>query len=182
MDARSVDGYLQMQTPPRHVSEAFEEHPLLESRSGAMRSLLVGKAVPAGARKGNAGVNIDPVPAMSQRQRKHAESVRQVEEFAAGAGPKIQLKLDELFFRYLLVDDIWMPLGESILIEQFNPAWNVVIDGFGNHDPGKGRHNQRRSPWDTLYPGRHWAIKCKPYSKTWDEILDALKAFFATRA
>ncbi len=31
---------------------------------------------------------------------------------------------------------------------------NKIIDGFGNHDPGKGRYNQLRSRWDKLHPGR----------------------------
>ena len=46
-----------------------------------------------------------------------------------------------------------------MLIRHFQPVWNQVIDGFGNHDPGKGRNQQRRSVWDTLHPGREWAGK-----------------------
>jgi len=30
-------------------------------------------------------------------------------------------------------------------------VWNVVIDGFGNHDPGAGRYNGERTRWDTLH-------------------------------
>jgi hypothetical protein len=32
-----------------------------------------------------------------------------------------------------------------------------VLDGFGNHDLGKGRYNQQRSAWDIIHPGRKWA-------------------------
>lgn len=62
--------------------------------------------------------------------------------------------------RYLVVDDIWVPLGESLLIAKFSPVWNVLVDGFGNHDPGKGRYNGMRPKWDVLHPGRPWAEKC----------------------
>lgn len=39
------------------------------------------------------------------------------------------------------------------------PVWNQIIDGFGNHDPGKGRYQQRRSVWDIIHPGREWSKK-----------------------
>jgi hypothetical protein len=28
-----------------------------------------------------------------------------------------------------------------MLIKMFNPLWNKVLDGFGNHDPEKGHYN-----------------------------------------
>ena len=34
------------------------------------------------------------------------------------------------------MDDIWIPLGESLLIEMFVPLWNRILDGFGIHDLG----------------------------------------------
>jgi hypothetical protein len=37
-----------------------------------------------------------------------------------------------------------------------------LIDGFGNHDPGKGRHAGLRPRWDTLHPGRPWAERLQP--------------------
>ncbi len=67
------------------------------------------------------------------------------------------LRLCDFTCRYLAVDDIWMPLAETLLIEKFQPVWHIAVDGFGNHDPGKGRHDQKRSAWDTLHPGRDWA-------------------------
>ena len=35
----------------------------------------------------------------------------------------------------------------------------MVVDGFGNHDPGSGRYNQAKSEWDVLHPGRPWIKK-----------------------
>jgi len=67
--------------------------------------------------------------------------------------------------KFLVVDDIWIPLGESLLINRFRPVWNVVVDGFGNHDPGGGRYNQQIAPWDILHPGRVWSAKLQAHRK-----------------
>lgn len=150
-----------------------------ENRADFVHPIYVGKAVPAGSRKGRIDGDVDRSQVMFRRLREHAESVRQVEDYAARQRSAEMIRTDEFFCRYLLVDDIWIPLGESVLIDQFKPIWNKIIDGFGNHDPGRGRYNQQRSAWDTLHPGRPWAAKCRPFSKSREEIVEALKEFFA---
>ncbi len=114
--------------------------------------IYVGKAVPAGARKGGLGTNVSHGLALYNRLSEHFMSLLKA------------TNLDENDFvcRYLVVDDIWIPLAESMLIEEYKPLWNRCIDGFGNHDPGKGRHQQQRSPWDCLHPGREWADHLRP--------------------
>jgi hypothetical protein len=81
----------------------------------------------------------------------------------------------------LVVDDIWISLGESLLIEKFSPIWNTILVGFGNHDPGKGRYNQQRSPWDTLHPGRTWADKLQPNTKSAEQIAEEVRKAIANR-
>jgi hypothetical protein len=88
------------------------------------------------------------------------------------------LEIDDFQCRYLVVDDIWIPLGESMLIDRFKPLWNVLIDGFGNHDPGAGRYQQKKSPWDALHPGRTWAERVQPCVKNKKEIESEITAFF----
>lgn len=46
---------------------------------------------------------------------------------------------------------------EAALIARHRPLWNSVIDGFGNHNPGKKRITGMLSQWDALHPGRKWA-------------------------
>lgn len=92
--------------------------------------IYVGKAVPQGARKGLYEIGSQPGPVLFNRLREHASSIAQAEN----------LVLSDFYCRFLVVDDIWIPLGESLLINRFNPLWNSVIDGFGNHDPGGGRY------------------------------------------
>lgn len=131
--------------------------------------IYVGKAVPAGARKGGYRLGADPGQALFKRLAEHASSIEQVEN----------LELGDFKCRFLVVDDIWIPLAESLLIETFSPLWNQKIDGFGNHDPGKGRYNQQRSPWDELHPGRPWAAKLKPLGDDLASVRDEAAKYLA---
>jgi hypothetical protein len=137
--------------------------------SGQLQApIYVGKAVPAGARKG--GV-LDPKPGrvLFKRLSEHAESIRAT----------ANLNIADFHCRYLVVDDIWIPLGESLLIARFSPIWNSLIDGFGNHDPGSGRHAGMRPRWDVLHPGRHWAEKCQARKESVKDIERDVATFLA---
>lgn len=114
--------------------------------------IYIGKAVPSGARKGGLGTNVDHGFALYNRLSEHYTSISKA----------TNLNENDFACRYLVVDDIWIPLAESMLIEQYKPLWNRCIDGFGNHDPGKGRYQQQKSPWDCIHEGREWADKLKP--------------------
>lgn len=129
--------------------------------------IYVGKAVPAGARKGG-GIGETRSRALFNRLNEHAESVAAVSN----------LNLGDFYCRFLVVDDIWIPLGESLLITKFAPVWNAVIDGFGNHDPGKGRYNGLRPKWDVLHPGRVWANRCAMRPESQEQIAREVEDFF----
>jgi hypothetical protein len=131
--------------------------------------IYVGKAVPPGARKGGFGLSTDPGPALLKRLTEHSNSIKATHN----------LQLDDFFSRYLISDDIWIPLGESLLIERFQPLWNVLIEGFGIHTPGAGRKKQVRSKWDTLHPGRSLAADLPPNPKTAAELEQMVGDFFA---
>lgn len=133
--------------------------------------IYVGKAVPSGARKGGFGLGNAPGIVLYKRLAEHLESIKQAGNLAAS----------DFYCRHLTVEDIWIPLGESLLIEMFKPLWNMVIDGFGNHDPGGGRYNQKISSWDTLHPGRNWASRLQP-GKNIEQIEREVSAFFVKNA
>lgn len=122
--------------------------------------IYVGKAVPKGARKGS-DLEANPGRVLYTRLTQHIKSIEDASN----------LDLGDFHCRYLIVDDIWIPLGESLLIAKFDPLWNKLIDGFGNHDPGSGRHAGLRPRWDVLHPGRHWAEKCQPRTETAKQIV-----------
>lgn len=122
--------------------------------------IYIGKAVPKGARKGS-DLSAIPGRVLFSRLVQHLRSVEEA----------TNLDVEDFSCRYLVVDDIWIPLGESLLIARFAPLWNSLIDGFGNHDPGKGRHAGLRPRWDVLHPGRSWADKCQPRYETPEQIV-----------
>lgn len=156
-----------------YYSGKFEPYAAISPRPDGPPSeipIYVGKAVPPGARKGNFGLDSDPGQALFRRLKEHAESIRLA----------TNLEIQDFHCRYLVVDDIWIPLGEALLIAKFSPIWNKIIDGFGNHDPGSGRYNQLRSRWDTLHPGRGWAFKCQERPETQAQIIEELRAYLLT--
>ena len=114
--------------------------------------IYIGKAVPAGTRKGGLGFDVDHGPALFKRLYEHSESISAASN----------LDINDFRYRFLVVDDIWIPLAESMLIERFAPVWNRVLDGFGNHDPGNGRYNGKKPYWDCVHPGRAWANRLQP--------------------
>nr|VFJ92497.1 MAG: Eco29kI restriction endonuclease [Candidatus Kentron sp. H]VFJ93394.1 MAG: Eco29kI restriction endonuclease [Candidatus Kentron sp. H]VFK00199.1 MAG: Eco29kI restriction endonuclease [Candidatus Kentron sp. H] len=129
-----------------------------DGRFGA--PIYVGKAVPKGARKGS-DLEAPPGKALHNRLKQHAKSIEEA----------TNLEIADFHCRYLIVDDIRIALGESLLIAKFGPLWNNLIDGFGNHDPGQGRHAGLRPRWDVLHPGRPWADRCQPRDETADGIV-----------
>lgn len=152
---------------------AFEPYHLLTNSisSDSETPIYVGKAVPSGSRKGASLDTSSTGKWLFNRISEHRESIKATRN----------LKVEDFSVRYLVVDDIWIPLGEALLISTFNPVWNRLIDGFGNHDPGAGRYNGLRPRWDVLHPGRSWAEKCKQRNESPKEIGRKIIDYFATQ-
>lgn len=78
----------------------------------------------------------------------HAASISEVE--TAGSDPKF--KLADFRCRFLVINDAYVTLAESVLITTFRPAWNGM--GFGSKVVGGQRMTGRPSLWDSLHVGR----------------------------
>lgn len=111
--------------------------------------IYVGKAIPAGGRKGLEGFDVPQGLALSGRLCEHADSIAAAEN----------LSILDFRCRWLVVDEVFIPLAETLLISHYKPLWNIIVEGFGNHDPGKGRISGRKPSWDVLHPGRSWATR-----------------------
>ncbi|MCY3772119.1 MAG: Eco29kI family restriction endonuclease [Gemmatimonadetes bacterium] len=133
-----------------------------DSRS---RPIYVGRAVPPGSRKGDS-INIY-YPSLRSRIREHLKSINQVRDLTAS----------HFTFRSLAVEPVWITLAERFLIDHYLPVWNRCIDGFGIHDPGKGRQEGEKSWWDTLHPGRPFAANLRVV-KTQEAAIVMVKQFF----
>ncbi len=99
-----------------------------------------------------------------RRLTEHARSIEQVEN----------LNLTDFECRWLILAQVWIGLTEDTLIGEYRPIWNA-IRGFGNHDQGRTRNAQRRSPWDTLHPGRPWAAAQQEPPGGRDDVLAAVR-------
>ena len=133
--------------------------------------IYVGKAVPQGwrqARKRTSGTSSNE---LFHRLKDHARSISQVDN----------LDLTDFYCRFMILEEAESDLigtVEAALIRYYKPVWNSCLDGFGNHDPGKGRYNQARSDWDILHPGRFWAERCSGKSSTLEQVKNNLKTYF----
>jgi len=90
------------------------------------------------------------------------------------------LAIEDFQCKYMVLDQAEMSLSEAIegqLINQFRPTWNVCVEGFANHDPGKSRLKQAPSEWDVLHPGRSWAKKLQGKAKTKGQVKNKMKKF-----
>jgi hypothetical protein len=119
--------------------------------------IYVGKAVPEGSRTGFEVLAGDLTTNLCERMKEHRRSVRQAENISE----------THFWCRWIVVESIWIPLGEAVMIDRFKPLWNSrILDGFGNHTPGSGRIEGARSRWDTLHPGRSWAPRYPARTET----------------
>lgn len=115
----------------------------LNKTDNPVAPIYVGKAVRKGSRK---GVDFKPSsqPAVYSRIGNHAKSIEKAEN----------LSIQDFRCRYLVVEDAFISLAESVLISVFRPLWNQVVNGFGNNPTGGPRSRQAKSDWDLLHPGR----------------------------
>ncbi|MGO6748057.1 Eco29kI family restriction endonuclease [Rhizobium ruizarguesonis] len=147
--------------------------PISEANAEELRwPIYIGKAIPSGSRRGSSLFSETKGRWLFNRLGEHRESISLVERHSPD-----DLKAADFIAKFLIVDDIWIPLGESLLIATFKPLWNRVLDGFGNHDPGSGRYNGLRPLWDVLHPGRGWAMKCQERPESLEEIQQRVTTF-----
>lgn len=133
--------------------------------SNSIFPIYIGKAVPPGGRKGGGRLETIKGPHVIKRLKEHAKSI----------GCSKNLSVEDFECRWLSVVESFVSTAEVILINHYQPIWNLSVSGFGIHDPGKGRYNQVRSDWDMLHPGRNWAEKL-PFGKSSKEVLKNISA------
>jgi hypothetical protein len=129
--------------------------------------IYVGKAVPPGWRTGRVGVS--ETPDLFGRLREHHRNLQQVNN----------LESADFQCRFMILNEVESDLVvpvEASLIRYYKPLWNMVVDGFGNHDPGSGRYNQSKSEWDVLHPGRVWAERLTGVEPVLSDIITKVQA------
>lgn len=105
---------------------------------------------------------------LNNRIREHSRSI------GLGEG----LDESDFFCRFMILEGKESDLigtVEAALIRRYQAIWNTLIDGFGNHDPGKGRYEQAKSDWDACHPGRFWAEKCQGVHANKEGLLQSIE-------
>ena len=121
--------------------------------------VYIGKSDPPGSRKGSfedeavEGGEEEAQEFLTTRP-KHRRLYERLRQHQTSISLTKNLKIEDFRCRYMLVDEVWVALGEARLVDWFKPLWNVLIEGFGSKVEGSGRGSTARSVWDILHPGR----------------------------
>lgn len=114
--------------------------------SGSETPIYVGKADPKNPRA-------ETVEAQGQslylRLKEHAKSIT-----------KADLPLTDFHYRASPIQTGMQAAVEDFMIRLFRPIWNKEVKicfGIGKHGDRATTRRNKRSPWDTMHPGRTWA-------------------------
>lgn len=138
--------------------------------SGTETPIYIGQAAPA---LSNARTPVDQGAKLSGRLNDHRKNIGKAVD---------TLDLGDFEFRSLVVQSGWETAAEDYLIHLFRPIWNSetgILYGLGKHGDSATIRANKRSPWDTLHPGRAWAAATTEDAKTVDQISVELAAHFA---
>lgn len=109
-------------------------------------------------------------PALWNRLREHLKSIR------IGG-----LELSDFEVRYATVQSGMESAVEEFMIRLFKPIWNKEIQvcfGIGKHGDSADTRKNKRSPWDTMHPGRKWADATTEDQRSRSEIETRILAHF----
>tara|TARA_R110002167_G_scaffold29371_2_gene98259 strand:+ start:154 stop:1017 length:864 start_codon:yes stop_codon:yes gene_type:complete len=84
-------------------------------------------------------------------------------------------------YRALAVQSGYQSSAEFHLIRLFEPIWNNetrILFGLGKHGDAATTRANNKSPWDTIHPGRAWAV-ANTEAKSADLIVQEVHAHFS---
>jgi hypothetical protein len=116
--------------------------------AGTDHPIYVGKADPDNQAAKDA---VSQGTKLSGRLNEHAKSIRKA---------TTTLSIDDFECRFLIVQTGFQKSAEDYLINFFKPIWNSetkICFGLGKHGDSSETRGNKRSPWDTMHPGREWA-------------------------
>ncbi|MFB7717402.1 Eco29kI family restriction endonuclease [Nocardia sp. NPDC056100] len=129
--------------------------------------IYVGKADP----KPGARTPRDQGTGLTTRLTKHLGNIELAEN----------LSINDFKCRRLVVASGWQIAAESALIGFFKPIWNKetkIVQGFGKNGDDSNTRANKRSPWDTLHPGRKWAASSAQDAKSIGDIKSEIANHF----
>ena len=128
------------------------DFPLYAALSKSETPIYVGQAAPA---INNARTPMEQGDRLCRRLEDHRKNIGKATS---------TLDIADFEFRSLVVQSGWETAAEDYLIHLFRPIWNSEIDilfGLGKHGDAADTRSNKRSPWDTVHPGRTWAADAR---------------------
>ncbi|SFV15415.1 Eco29kI family restriction endonuclease [Pseudoduganella namucuonensis] len=110
---------------------------------------------------------------LSARLNEHARSILKA---------RTTLDIEDFECRFLIVQTGFQKSAEDYLINFFKPIWNSetkICFGLGKHGDSSETRVNKRSPWDTMHPGREWADSTAENQKPLQLIIDQIDAHLA---
>lgn len=110
--------------------------------------IYVGQAAPSVS---NAKTPSEQGDKLSNRLTEHYKNINKASS---------SLSVHDFEYRALVVQSGWETAAEDYLIHLFRPIWNSetqLVYGLGKHGDAASTRSNKRSPWDTIHPGRIWA-------------------------
>ena len=144
------------------------DHPAYTPISGTETPIYAGKADPPTPL---ASTPVDQGEKLSGRLKDHVKSIRAA----------TNLRVEDFQCRFLVVKSGLQKAAEDFLLDYFHPIWtDPVCNGFGKHGDDPKRRSNTVSEWDTLHPGRLWAIRPgnRPNPRTAEQIMEQIAAHF----
>lgn len=144
-------------------------YPLYAPLSGSETPIYVGQAAP-----GEQGAHTarDQGPRLAARLNEHRKNIVKAET---------TLDIADFDARFLVVQSGWETAAEDYLIHLFRPIWNSetnLLYGLGKHGDSATTRANKRSPWDTLHPGRAWAAQSTEDARAPEQITADVTAHF----
>jgi len=144
-------------------------YPLYAPLSDSETPIYVGQAAP-----GEQGAHTarEQGPRLAARLNEHRKNIIKAET---------TLNIADFDARFLVVQSGWETAAEDYLIHLFRPIWNSetnLLYGLGKHGDSATTRANKRSPWDTMHPGRAWAAKSVEDARTPEQIIADVTAHF----
>lgn len=120
--------------------------------SGSEHPIYVGKADPADQK---ADTPQRQGTKLVDRLLEHAKNIRKA---------TTTLRIEDFDCRHLVITSGWQDAAENFLIRLYGPIWNSetgICHGLGKHGDSDDTRGNKRSPWDTMHPGRTWAANAR---------------------
>lgn len=124
----------------------------------------------------------DPTdPNAESTEEQGQQLFNRLKQHAANIEKTNNLALADFRYRAAPIQSGMQGAVEDFMIRLFRPIWNKemkICFGIGKHGDKAETRRNKRSPWDTMHPGRKWADATSENQKERPDIVTEIEAHF----